>query len=191
MPITLSAEDIKAFTILANDDEDRVIIAQRAARHPELKDHPVVKGMKEKDDMLAPLHKKLEDLEKWKTEREANDRYEGERNKLRQRGWKEGAIKQFERRLMEDKELPVFQDYFQGAEYIRVMDNPLSASTSPIADMAGIPMNSDTVGWRQDMESDDRKVNPIMMSRRERRVYNRKKWETEKANYMDQLGATK
>jgi hypothetical protein len=184
----LSAADIKAFETLANDPEDLRVLVERLKRHPEHKDHPILKMRETEEKMLSPLQEKIDALEIKIKERENSDFYERNRASLRAKGWSNDNIAKLEKRMTDEKDFPVFHNYVQAAEYVQRMDAPLSPSTvSPIFNLAGQPMTNDSSGWREDMMSDDKTKNPLMMNRRQRKIDGRRRWEEAKNDELNKI----
>lgn len=175
----LSPQDLKAFETLANDPEDLRVLVERLKRHPEHKDHPILKLRETEERLLAPLESRLGELEAKVKASEASDFYEKNRAELRARGWSKDRIAQLEKRMSEDKDFPLFHSYAAAADYIARMEAPLPPSTvsSPLFDSLGGGLGAPTTqSWRSDMQSDDPKVNPMMMNRRQRKIDARRRW---------------
>ena len=90
---------------------------------------------------------------------------------------------------MKEKESPIFPDYPTAAKYFQLLDSPLQPSTSQIFDLAGAPIGSGEASWRVDMESQDPKVNPMLMNRRQRKLKARSLWQAESKAFKDQLNS--
>lgn len=173
----LSPQDLKAFETLANDPEDLRVLVERLKRHPEHKDHPILKLRETEERLLAPLAGRLEEVEAKLKAAESNDFYEKNRAELRARGWSRDKIVALEKRMTEDKEFPLFHSYAAAADYIARMDTPLApSSVSPVFDGLGGGFGAQAASWRDDMQSDDPKRNPMMMNRRARKADARRRW---------------
>jgi hypothetical protein len=173
----LSPQDLKAFETLANDPEDLRVLVERLKRHPEHKDHPILKLKETEDRLLAPIASRLEEVEAKLKASESNDFYEKNRAELRARGWSKDNIAKLEKRMQEDPEFPLFHSYAKAADYIARIDTPLApSSVSPVFDGLGGAMQNQSAGWREDMQSDDPKKNPMLMNRRARKADARRRW---------------
>ena len=182
----LSPDDEKLFHTLANDPETREEMLRRGLKLGA--SHPAVSGIKAQDAMLAPLQTKIESLEAKLAERERNDLYSVNRAQLRRApfNFNDEKIAKLEERMRE-KESPIFPDYPTAAKYFQLLDSPITPNSSPMLDMAGQPVGNEQAPWREAMQSEDPKVNPLKMNRRQRRVLGRKLWQEASSEYKENL----
>jgi hypothetical protein len=198
--MALRPEDISAFEVLANDPEDRKILVERLKRHPDnpaVKNHPALKSREEVETYLAPLHEKIKGLEEQVHKQQQSDTWLRQRNSLRGGPFKfdDDKIKRLEER-MKDPDAPVFPEidshgrtaYQNAATYFQQLDTPLAPSSVPMLDMGGMPVGGgDAEPWRKDLESTDKNVNPLMMSRKQRKLKARRAWTEASKDYMEKL----
>lgn len=173
----MSPEDQKLFGLIANNPDLRQKWLRDAkALMPE---HPAVKEQNILDQATAPLLDRIGKLEEALEANKEQSRYELERAKMRDMGFSSKRIAELEERMTQaaKEEGIVFNSYVSAAEHLRKMDNALTQSTAAIGFDLGVQATGNKAGqekWREDMTSDDRKVNPALMNRRDRKRYVRK-----------------
>jgi hypothetical protein len=172
----MTEDDVKLFSKIANDAQLRQKWLRDASAL--MPDHPAVKEQKVLDDAVSPLLERINKLEEDLSKRKADDRYELERAKMRAAPYhfNDKKIAELEERMSRaaKEEGVVFDSYSHAADYVRRMDMPMGPSSVAVG--FGIsPTNSlGAEKWREDLASRDPKVNPAMMSRRERKAYTRR-----------------
>ena len=189
----MTQQDEELFWTLANDAKTRKDMLLNAAKLG-YKDHPSVKSELETEERLkayvAPYKEQIDELKARLDSRELESKMERQRESVRRMGMSPANVEKLEER-MHAKGVPLFADtdqkgrtaMQQAAIYFSNEDSPVAASTAPMMDFAMSGVNTQAEDWREDMLSPDPKVNPRLMDRRARKVYNDKKWDAAVADW--------
>ena len=172
----MTQDDIKLFECIANNPAKR----EKWLRDGKelMPEHPAVKEQMILDQATSPLLERISALEEKLEKATQSDRYETERNRMKQApyNFNDRKIAELEDRMTRaaKEEGVVFDSYAHAAEYIRRMDMPLGSSTAGFAFDLGVRATGEQAGsekWREDLQSSDPKQNPAMMKRRDRKRY--------------------
>lgn len=178
--MALKPEDEKLFWTLANDPASRKEMLEKAEKLG-LKEHPAIQDNRHFQDRLdaelKPLREQLSEALKKLDEKEKTDFHAQSLAEIRRPPFNFNDEKLAKlREYMQEPGQPSFQSYAQAANYYREKFNPAQTSSSPLFALSPLRDGQEESDWRQRMQSDDKAVNPAMMSKRQRHNYASAEW---------------